>query len=112
MSSDPFVKALAHPIRRAIVEEAARGEVTPKDIADARALPLGVVAYHVRMLRQYGVIAEVRTEPRRGALQHFYGIAPAAVDELKITAALVNNALSSARRHARAVERAALKAAA
>jgi hypothetical protein len=34
--------------------------------------PLGVVAYHVRMLRDYGLIYETRTEPRRGALQHYY----------------------------------------
>ena len=34
--------------------------------------PLGVVSYHVRMLRDYDCVELVRTEPRRGALQHFY----------------------------------------
>jgi hypothetical protein len=34
--------------------------------------PLGVVSYHVRMLRDYECVELVRTEPRRGALQHFY----------------------------------------
>jgi hypothetical protein len=35
---------------------------------------LGVVSYHVRMLRDYDYdcVELVRTEPRRGALQHFY----------------------------------------
>jgi DNA-binding transcriptional ArsR family regulator len=33
---------------------------------------LGTVAYHVRMLRDYGLVSETRTEPRRGALEHFY----------------------------------------
>jgi hypothetical protein len=30
------------------------------------------VSYHVRMLRDYDCVELVRTEPRRGALQHFY----------------------------------------
>ena len=34
--------------------------------------PLGVVSYHVRMLRGYDCVELVRTEPRRGAVQHFY----------------------------------------
>ena len=34
--------------------------------------PLGVVAYHMRMLKQYDMIYETRTQPRRGALEHFY----------------------------------------
>ena len=33
---------------------------------------MGVVSYHVRMLRDYDCVELVRTEPRRGALQHFY----------------------------------------
>ena len=31
-----------------------------------------MVSYHVRMLRDYDCVELVRTEPRRGALQHFY----------------------------------------
>lgn len=33
---------------------------------------LGTVSYHVRMLRDYGLVVEVRVQPRRGALEHFY----------------------------------------
>lgn len=33
---------------------------------------LGTVAYHMRMLRDYGLVEEVRQQPRRGALEHFY----------------------------------------
>lgn len=33
---------------------------------------LGTVSYHVRMLRDYGLVREVRVQPRRGALEHFY----------------------------------------
>jgi len=33
---------------------------------------LGNVSYHVRILRELGLVELVRTEPRRGALEHFY----------------------------------------
>ena len=35
-------------------------------------LPLGRVSYHIRLLADLGAIELVRTEPRRGALEHFY----------------------------------------
>jgi predicted transcriptional regulator len=68
----PAVMALAHAIRRDIIRALADGHTTPKGIAEVIGKPLGVVAYHVRMLRDYGLIEVERTEPRRGALQHFY----------------------------------------
>lgn len=51
---------------------------SPKDLAEALDVPLGVASYHVRMLRDRGLIDEARTEPRRGALQHFYRLAETA----------------------------------
>lgn len=33
---------------------------------------LGTTSYHMRMLKQYGLIVETRTETRRGALEHYY----------------------------------------
>jgi hypothetical protein len=45
---------------------------SPGDLALELGAPLGVVSYHVRMLRDYDCVELVRTEPRRGALQHFY----------------------------------------
>jgi hypothetical protein len=33
---------------------------------------LGTTAYHMRMLKQYGLIVETRTATRRGALEHYY----------------------------------------
>lgn len=48
-------------------------EASPKDLTDMLTdTLLALVAYHVRMLRDYGLIEETRAEPRRGALQHFY----------------------------------------
>jgi DNA-binding transcriptional ArsR family regulator len=60
-----------HPIRvRALV--LFEFESTPVVLAEALDAPLGVVSYHVRMLRDYGLVELTRTEPRRGALAHFY----------------------------------------
>lgn len=38
-------------------------------------LPLNNLAYHVRGLAEAGVLREVFTLPRRGALEHFYVLA-------------------------------------
>jgi hypothetical protein len=35
-------------------------------------LPLGRVSYHIRLLHDLGAIELVSTEPRRGALEHYY----------------------------------------
>jgi DNA-binding transcriptional ArsR family regulator len=62
---------LGHPIRvQALV--LLEFESTPRDLAEIIGEPLGVVSYHVRMLVQYELVTLVRTEPRRGALAHFY----------------------------------------
>lgn len=65
-------KALAHPLRERILRALAEGESSPGDLAETMGAPMGVVSYHMRMLRDYGLVELVRTEPRRGALKHFY----------------------------------------
>lgn len=74
------LQGLGHPIRlQALV--LLEFESTPRDLAEVLEQPLGVVAYHVRMLASYGMAVCVRTEPRRGAVAHFYRRTPLA-DEL------------------------------
>src|SRR3954454_5959393 len=65
-------KALAHPLRARILQRLGERVASPGELAVELAAPLGVVSYHVRMLRDYECVELVRTEPRRGALQHFY----------------------------------------
>ena len=73
MTTEPRVaKALAHPLRARILQRLGERVASPADLATELGAPLGVVAYHVRMLRDYDCVELVRTEPRRGALQHFY----------------------------------------
>ncbi|HET6548734.1 MAG TPA: helix-turn-helix domain-containing protein [Solirubrobacter sp.] len=67
-----IAKALAHPLRARILQRLGERVASPGDLATELDAPLGVVSYHVRMLRDYDCVELVRTEPRRGALQHFY----------------------------------------
>jgi hypothetical protein len=48
------------------------GVESPSELADALGEPLGNVSYHVRILRELDCLELVRTETRRGALEHFY----------------------------------------
>jgi hypothetical protein len=66
-----IAKALAHPLRsHSATPRRARRQ--PRRARGRPRRPLGVLAYHVRMLREYDCVELVRTEPRRGALQHYY----------------------------------------
>src|SRR5690348_18408343 len=67
-----IAKALAHPLRARILQRLGERVASPGDLAVELDAPLGVVSYHVRMLRDYDCVELVRTEPRRGALQHLY----------------------------------------
>src|SRR6478672_12241739 len=67
-----IAKALAHPLRARILQRLGERVSSPGDLAIELGAPLGVVSYHVRMLRDYDCVELVRTEPVRGALQHFY----------------------------------------
>lgn len=68
-----LAKALSHRLRVQILRQLDEaGEASPKELAHALGEPVGNVSYHVRILRDYGCVELVRTEPRRGALAHFY----------------------------------------
>lgn len=72
---DPrFLKALDHVLRQHILLAAIQGEVSPKELAKLLDEPLGHVSYHVKVLRDDcdGMLEEARTEPRRGAVEHYY----------------------------------------
>ena len=66
--------ALAHPVRFAVVMELARTDEPTSPLRLARALehPLGNVSHHVRKLHGMGAVRLVATQPRRGAVEHFY----------------------------------------
>lgn len=65
-------KALANPLRARILQRLGERIASPAELAQELGAPVGLVSYHVRMLRSYECIELVRTAPVRGAVQHFY----------------------------------------
>jgi DNA-binding transcriptional ArsR family regulator len=45
---------------------------SPSELADELEEPIGNVSYHMRTLADLGMVELVRTEPRRGAVEHYY----------------------------------------
>ena len=64
--------AVAHPIRLHILSVAETQDISASEIAVALGEPLGVVAYHFRVLHTAALIELVGTERRRGSIQSFY----------------------------------------
>ena len=65
-----------HPVQIHVLEELRRGAASPRELAERVSRPLGHVSYHVRHLRALGLIELTSTRPVRGALEHFYALAP------------------------------------
>ena len=66
-------KALGHPLRLRILESVIEGrEVSPLELSRQLRQPLATVSRHMRVLRDLGFVELTRTEPRRGAVEHFY----------------------------------------
>jgi DNA-binding transcriptional ArsR family regulator len=69
-----LIRALEHVLRQHILLAAVAGEVSPNGLSKALDEGLSHVSYHVKVLRDEcdGMIEETRTEPRRGAVEHYY----------------------------------------
>src|SRR5215207_7983088 len=67
-----LAKALSHPLRMRILTILGQRVASPVELATELDVPLNNLSYHVRTLLDLGCIELVRTEPRRGTLEHFY----------------------------------------
>ena len=67
-----LAKALAHPLRVRILSSLHKGVSSPNQLSQELGEPLGNVSYHVKTLLEYDCVELVKTEPRRGAVEHFY----------------------------------------
>ncbi len=67
-----LAKALAHPLRVRILTSLHKGISSPNQLAQELGEPLGNVSYHVKTLLEFDCVELVKTEPRRGAVEHFY----------------------------------------
>jgi DNA-binding transcriptional ArsR family regulator len=69
---EALLRAISHPLRHRLLGMLDGRTASPNQLARELNLPLGRVSYHIRLLADLGAIELVRTEPRRGALEHFY----------------------------------------
>ena len=71
--NDPrYLKALAHPTRIRVLAILKERKASPNELSEILGEGLGTVAYHVRTLKNLGLVKLVGTRPRRGAIEHFY----------------------------------------
>lgn len=71
-----LVKALSHPIRVEILETLQGRVASPTELSHEMNESLGVISYHANTLVKCGCLELVHTEPRRGAVEHFFGVTP------------------------------------
>src|SRR5690349_1760416 len=67
-----IMKALSHPLRVRMLTLLNQKVSSPSELADELDEPLGNVSYHMRFLADLNMVKLVRTEPRRGAVEHYY----------------------------------------
>jgi DNA-binding transcriptional ArsR family regulator len=65
-------KSIAHSTRIDILRILNERTASPKELAEAMKEGVSQVSYHVTELHAYGNIELVKTEPRRGAVEHYY----------------------------------------
>jgi DNA-binding transcriptional ArsR family regulator len=67
-----IMKALSHPLRVRMLTLLNQKVSSPSELAQELGEPLGNVSYHMRFLADLKMVKLVRTEPRRGAVEHYY----------------------------------------
>lgn len=67
-----LVKALSHTLREQILIILNERIASPNELAKELEEGLSQVSYHVKVLKDYRCIELVKTEPRRGAVEHYY----------------------------------------
>lgn len=67
-----LVKALAHPLRVEILTILNERMASPNELSKQLDEGLSQVSYHVKVLKDFDCIEMVKTEPRRGAVEHYY----------------------------------------
>jgi len=63
---------VAHPVRCRLMAVFADRVASPNEIAHEFGMPVGDVSYHVRTLKDAGLIELVEERPVRGSTEHFY----------------------------------------
>lgn len=77
---EKVAKAKLHPTQVYLLGRLAKGgSVSPVVVSRDIGKSLGTVSYHMKALSDAGLVTLVDTKARRGAVEHFYEIAKAAM---------------------------------
>lgn len=69
---DQVLRAISHPIRIEVLRILFNRVASPNELSRELGESLSNVSYHFKDLRREGCIELVDTQPRRGAVEHFY----------------------------------------
>jgi DNA-binding transcriptional ArsR family regulator len=67
-----LMKALSHKERVQCLSILSEREASPNELSELLTTSLNKISYHVKVLKDFELIEMVKTEPRRGAVEHFY----------------------------------------
>lgn len=79
---EKVARAKVHPVQIAVLDLLAMDQgrvLSPNEISFELQEPLGNVSYHVGVLVGDGLLRLVEIAPRRGALEHYYGLSDVAL---------------------------------
>ncbi len=71
-ADERIIKALGHPLRRRILATLDERTASPKELSVDLDQELGVVSYHVRILRELGLLELTGQRQKRGAIESHY----------------------------------------
>lgn len=61
MTVDPLVSALDNPLRLKLLDQLKLGDMRVQELCDASGAPMNLVSYHLRILREAGLVRERRS---------------------------------------------------
>jgi DNA-binding transcriptional ArsR family regulator len=67
-----IAKALSHSLRVQLLTILNDRTASPKELSKELGEGLSQVSYHVKVLKDFKMVEMVKTEPRRGAVEHYY----------------------------------------
>ena len=67
-----LIKALGHPLRVKLLAYLNDREWSPNELSEELNEGLSQVSYHIKVLKDLEMIKMTKTEPRRGAVEHYY----------------------------------------
>lgn len=67
-----LMKALSNKGRVQMLSILCETEASPSELSERLNIGLSKVSYHIKVLKDFKLLELVRTEPRRGAVEHFY----------------------------------------